>query len=168
MEFKLLAKARKVKVIKGYAKFLSKNQATLEGSDEVIEFENCIIAAGSKVTKLPMFPFDDSRVMDSTDALLLDEIPKRLLVVGGGIIGLEMATIYDALGSEITMVELGAQIIPQADKDIVMPLFKKVKKQYANIFLNTKVTKMSALKKGIKVDFEGKGLALKLIPLTKF
>ena len=151
-----LAKARKVKVIKGYAKFLSKNQATLEGSDEVIEFENCIIAAGSKVTKLPMFPFDDSRVMDSTDALLLDEIPKRLLVVGGGIIGLEMATIYDALGSEITMVELGAQIIPQADKDIVMPLFKKVKKQYANIFLNTKVTKMSALKKGIKVDFEGK------------
>jgi dihydrolipoamide dehydrogenase len=94
--------------------------------------------------------------MDSTDALLLDEIPKRLLVVGGGIIGLEMATIYDALGSEITMVELGAQIIPQADKDIVMPLFKKVKKQYANIFLNTKVTKMSALKKGIKVDFEGK------------
>jgi dihydrolipoamide dehydrogenase len=151
-----LAKARKVKVIKGYAKFLSKNQATLEGSDEVIEFENCIIAAGSKVTKLPMFPFDDSRVMDSTDALLLDEIPKRLLVVGGGIIGLEMATIYDALGSEITMVELGAQIIPQADKDIVMPLFKKVKKQYANIFLNTKVTKMYALKKGIKVDFEGK------------
>ena len=151
-----LAKARKVKVIKGYAKFLSKNQATLEGSDEVIEFENCIIAAGSKVTKLPMFPFDDSRVMDSTDALLLDEIPKRLLVVGGGIIGLEMATIYDALGSEITMVELGGQIIPQADKDIVMPLFKKVKKQYANIFLNTKVTKMSALKKGIKVDFEGK------------
>ena len=151
-----LAKARKVQVIKGYAKFLSKNQATLEGSDEVIEFENCIIAAGSKVTKLPMFPFDDSRVMDSTDALLLDEIPKRLLVVGGGIIGLEMATIYDALGSEITMVELGGQIIPQADKDIVMPLFKKVKKQYANIFLNTKVTKMSALKKGIKVDFEGK------------
>ena len=151
-----LAKARKVHVIKGYAKFLSKNQATLEGSDEVIEFENCIIAAGSKVTKLPMFPFDDSRVMDSTDALLLDEIPKRLLVVGGGIIGLEMATIYDALGSEITMVELGGQIIPQADKDIVMPLFKKVKKQYANIFLNTKVTKMSALKKGIKVDFEGK------------
>ena len=151
-----LAKARKVQVIKGYAKFLSKNQATLEGSDEVIEFENCIIAAGSKVTKLPMFPFDDSRVMDSTAALLLDEIPKRLLVVGGGIIGLEMATIYDALGSEITKVELGGQIIPQADKDIVMPLFKKVKKQYANIFLNTKVTKMSALKKGIKVDFEGK------------
>ena len=151
-----LAKARKVKVIKGYAKFLSKNQVSLEGSEEVIEFENCIIAAGSKVTKLSMFPFEDSRVMDSTDALLLDEIPKRLLVVGGGIIGLEMATIYDALGSEITMVELGGQIIPQADKDIVTPLFKKIKKNYANIFLNTKVTKMSALKKGIKVDFEGK------------
>ena len=151
-----LAKARKVKVVTGYAKFLSKNQVGLEGTDEVIEFENCIIAAGSRVTKLPMFPFDDSRVMDSTDALILDEIPKRLLVVGGGIIGLEMATIYDALGSEITMVELGEQIIPQADKDIVTPLFKKIKKNYANVFLNTKVTKMSALKKGIKVDFEGK------------
>ncbi len=151
-----LAKARKVKVIKGYAKFLSKNQVSLEDTNEVIEFENCIIAAGSKVTKLSMFPFEDNRVMDSTDALLLDEIPKRLLVVGGGIIGLEMATIYDALGSEVTIVELGGQIIPQADKDIVTPLFKKIKKNYANVFLNTKVTKMSTLKKGIKVDFEGK------------
>ena len=151
-----LAKARKVKVVKGYAKFLSKNQVSIEGSDDVIEFENCIIAAGSRVTKLPMFPFDDKRVMDSTDALMLEKIPKRMLVVGGGIIGLEMATIYDALGSEITIVELGEQIIPQADKDIVMPLFKKIKKKYANVFLNTKVIKMTALKKGIKVDFEGK------------
>ena len=94
--------------------------------------------------------------MDSTDALMLDDIPKRMLVVGGGIIGLEMATIYDALGSEITMVELGNQIIPVADKDIVTPLFKKIKKTYANVFLNTKVTKMTAAKKGIKVEFEGK------------
>jgi dihydrolipoamide dehydrogenase len=103
-----------------------------------------------------MFPFEDKRVMDSTDALLLKDIPKRMLVVGGGIIGLEMATIYDALGSEITIVELGGQIIPAADKDIVMPLFKKAKKSYANVFLNTKVTSMNALKKGIKVEFEGK------------
>ena len=151
-----LAKARKVKVVTGYAKFLSKNQVSLEGTDEVIEFEHCIIAAGSRVTKLPMFPFNDERVMDSTDALMMDDIPKRLLVVGGGIIGLEMATIYDALGSEITIVELEGQIIPAADKDIVSPLLKRIKKNYANIFLNTKVTKMTASKKGIKVNFEGK------------
>ena len=151
-----LAKARKVNVINGYGKFISKNQVALDGSDEVIEFEQCIISVGSRVTKLPMFPFEDERVMDSTDALLLDDIPKRMLVVGGGIIGLEMATIYDALGSEITIVELGSQIIPAADKDIVNPLFKKAKKNYANVFLNTKVTSMSALKKGIKVEFEGK------------
>ena len=151
-----LAKARKVKVINGYAKFLSKNQVSLDGSDEVIEFDHCIISVGSRVTKFPMFPFDDKRVMDSTDALLLDDVPKRMLIVGGGIIGLEMATIYDALGTEITIVELGGQIIPAADKDIVNPLFKKAKKNYANIFLNTKVTSMEALKKGIKVLFEGK------------
>ncbi|HIL44600.1 MAG TPA: dihydrolipoyl dehydrogenase [Candidatus Thioglobus sp.] len=151
-----LAKARKVKVVMGYAKFLTKNKVSLEGTDEVIEFEHCIIAAGSRVTKLPMFPFSDERVMDSTDALMMDDIPKRLLVVGGGIIGLEMATIYDALGSEITIVELEGQIIPAADKDIVRPLLKRIKKNYANIFLNTKVTKMTASKKGIKVNFEGK------------
>ena len=151
-----LTKARKVKVVTGYAKFLSKNQVSLEGTDEVIEFEHCIIAAGSRVTKMPMFPFNDERVMDSTDALMMDDIPKRLLVVGGGIIGLEMATIYDALGSEITIVELEGQIISAADKDIVSPLLKRIKKNYANIFLNTKVTKMTASKKGIKVNFEGK------------
>jgi dihydrolipoamide dehydrogenase len=103
-----------------------------------------------------MFPFEDERVMDSTDALLLDDIPKRLLIVGGGIIGLEMATIYDALGSEITIAELGEQLIPTADKDIINPLFKRIKKIYSNIFLNTEVTKMTAIKKGIRVSFEGK------------
>ena len=153
---KALAKARKVKVLTGYAKFLSTNQVKLEGTDDIIEFEHCVIAAGSRVTKLPMFPFEDERVMDSTDALLLDDIPKRLLIVGGGIIGLEMATIYDALGSEITIAELGEQLIPTADKDIINPLFKRIKKIYSNIFLNTKVTKMTAIKKGIKVSFEGK------------
>jgi len=151
-----LAKARKVKVLTGYAKFLSTNQVKLEGTDDIIEFEHCVIAAGSRVTKLPMFPFEDERVMDSTDALLLEDIPKRLLIVGGGIIGLEMATIYDALGSEITIVELCEQLIPTADKDIINPLFKRIKKIYSNIFLNTKVTKMTAIKKGIKVSFEGK------------
>ncbi len=151
-----LAKARKVKVLTGYAKFLSTNQVKLEGTEEIIEFEHCVIAAGSRVTKLPIFPFEDERVMDSTDALLLDDIPKRLLIVGGGIIGLEMATIYDALGSEITIAELGEQLIPTADKDIINPLFKRIKKIYSNIFLNTKVIKMTAIKKGIKVSFEGK------------
>jgi len=153
---KALAKARKVKVLTGYAKFLSTNQVKLEGTDDIIEFEHCVIAAGSRVTKLPMFPFEDERVMDSTDALLLDDIPKRLLIVGGGIIGLEMATIYDALGSEITIAELDEQLIPTADKDIINPLFKRIKKIYSNIFLNTKVAKMTAIKKGIKVSFEGK------------
>jgi len=153
---KALAKARKVKVLTGYAKFLSTNQVSLEGTDDIIEFEHCVIAAGSRVTKLPMFPFEDERVMDSTDALLLDDIPKRLLIVGGGIIGLEMATIYDALGSEITIAELGEQLIPTADQDIINPLFKSIKKIYSNIFLNTKVIKMTAIKKGIKVSFEGK------------
>ena len=151
-----LAKARKVNLLTGYAKFLSNNQVKLNGTNDIIEFEHCVIAAGSRVTKLPMFPFEDERVMDSTDALLLDDIPKRLLIVGGGIIGLEMATIYDALGSEITIVELGEQLIPTADKDIVNPLFKRIKKIYSNIFLNTEVTKMTAIKKGIKVNFDGK------------
>ncbi|CAC9437317.1 Dihydrolipoamide dehydrogenase of pyruvate dehydrogenase complex (EC 1.8.1.4) [uncultured Gammaproteobacteria bacterium] len=153
---KALAKARKVNVITGYAKFISSNQIAIDGSDEIIEFEHCIIAAGSRVSKIPTFPFDDPRVMDSTDALEIENIPKRLLVVGGGIIGLEMATVYDALGSEITVVELSDQLIASADKDIVNPLFRRIKKQYANIFLNTKVASMTAKNDGIKVGFEGK------------
>jgi dihydrolipoamide dehydrogenase len=152
---KALAKARKVNVVNGYAKFSDANHIQIDNG-ETIEFENCIIAAGSRVTKIPSFPFDDSRVMDSTDALELENIPKRLLIVGGGIIGLEMATIYSALGSEITIVELSDQIIAAADKDIVTPLFKKAKKQYKNIFLETKVTSMEPTKEGIQVIFEGK------------
>lgn len=153
---KALAKARKVNVVTGYGKFISNNQIAIENSDEIIEFEQCIIAAGSRVTKIPAFPFDDPRVMDSTDALELTDVPKRLLIVGGGIIGLEMATVYEALGSEITVVELSEQLIASADKDIVNPLFRRIKKRYANIFLNTKVTSMEALEAGIKVGFEGK------------
>ena len=152
---KALAKARKVNVVNGYAKFSDANHLQIDNG-ETIEFENCIIAAGSRVTKIPSFPFDDPRVMDSTDALELENIPKRLLVVGGGIIGLEMATVYSALGSEITIVELSDQIIAAADKDIVTPLFKKVKKQYKNIFLETKVTSMEPTKEGIQVSFDGK------------
>ena len=152
---KMLAKARKVQVVQGYGKFTGSHQITVDNG-EVIEFEHCIIAAGSRVTKIPAFPFDDPRVMDSTDALELADVPKRLLIVGGGIIGLEMATVYSALGSEITIVELSDQLIASADKDIVNPLYKRIKKQYANIYLSTKVASMEALEEGIKVGFEGK------------
>ena len=153
---KALAKARKVEVVTGYGKFISANQIEVDNG-EIVEFEHCIIAAGSRVTKIPAFPFDDPRVMDSTDALELADVPKRLLIVGGGIIGLEMATVYAALGSEITIVELSDQLIASADKDIVNPLYKRIKKQYENIYLGTKVASMEALEEGIKVGFEGKG-----------
>ncbi|MDG1688927.1 MAG: NAD(P)/FAD-dependent oxidoreductase, partial [Gammaproteobacteria bacterium] len=121
-----------------------------------ISFDNCIVAAGSRVTKIPVFPHDDPRMMDSTDALDIEDIPKKLLVIGGGIIGLEMATVYNALGSDITVVELQDTLIPGADKDIVKPLLKRVQGQYEAIYLNTKVTSIDAQKQGLKVRFEGK------------
>ncbi len=152
---KALAKARKVNVVTGYGKFTGPNQIEVDNG-ETVEFEHCIIAAGSRVTKIPAFPFDDPRVMDSTDALELRDVPKRLLIVGGGIIGLEMATVYSALGSEITIVELSDQLIASADKDIVNPLYRRIKKQYANIYLGTKVVSMEAQDAGIEVRFEGK------------
>jgi dihydrolipoamide dehydrogenase len=150
-----LSKARKVKVINATAKFENSNTLILDNGEK-IEFENCIIATGSSVAKPGFFPWEDSRVMDSTDALDLENIPKRLLVVGGGIIGLEMATVYNALGSEITIVEGTSQLINAADNDIVKPLFRTIKKQYANIYLDTKVSKMEAQSGGIAVEFEGK------------
>jgi dihydrolipoamide dehydrogenase len=152
---KALAKARKVTVLTGYGKFSGTHQITLDNG-ETVEFEQAIIATGSRVNKIPAFPFDDSRVMDSTDALELNDIPKRLLVVGGGIIGLEMATVYASLGSEITIVELADQLITAADKDIITPLTRRIKKQYENIYLKTKVSSMKAKKQGIEVNFEGK------------
>jgi len=154
-----LAKARKVDVVTGYGKFTSANTLAVEeedGSITTIAFEKAIIAAGSRVVKLPFIPHEDPRVMDSTDALALEEIPKRLLVIGGGIIGLEMAQVYNALGSSITVVELGDTIIPGADKDITKPLMRKIKKQYENIFLKSKVTHVEATDKGLVVSFEGK------------
>ena len=132
---KALAKARGVQIITGYGRFVSNTQIKIDATDEVIEFEQAIIAAGSRVTKIPAFPFDDPRVMDSTDALDLEHVPKRLLIIGGGIIGLEMATVYEALGSEITVVELSDQLIAAADKDIVNPLFKRIKKHSLTLYL---------------------------------
>ncbi len=156
---KQLAKKRKVQIVQGYGKFLSANHIEVlndDGNKTVIGFENCIIAAGSRVTKLPFIPWDDPRVMDSTDALELETIPKRMLVVGGGIIGLEMATVYDALGADITVVELSAGLIPGADRDIVRPLERRIKRRYEKIYTSTKVTSITPIEEGLVCAFEGK------------
>ena len=155
---KALAKQRKVDIVQGEASFTGTHTIQVDTGDGIktISFDNCIVAAGSRVTKIPVFPHDDPRMMDSTDALDLEDIPKKLLVIGGGIIGLEMATVYNALGSDITVVELQDSLIPGADKDIVKPLLKRVQGQYEAIYLNTKVASIDAQKQGLKVSFEGK------------
>jgi len=155
-----LARKRDVQIVTGYGKFTSANTIAVEGKDgnTIISFDNAIIAAGSSVFKIPGLPYDDERLMDSTGALELADIPKRLLVIGGGIIGLEMATVYDALGSRVSVVELSPSLIPGCDTDLVRPLMKRVKKRYENIWLNSKVTAIESLKKGLKVSFEGKGI----------
>ncbi|MFZ2311524.1 MAG: dihydrolipoyl dehydrogenase [Methylobacter sp.] len=151
-----LAKQRKVTVIQGTGKFVSSNtvEVQTEAGVKTVSFDQAIIAAGSQPTKIPTFPNDDPRLMDSTDALALKEIPKKLLIVGGGIIGLEMATVYHAFGSEISVVELMEQIIPGCDNDLVTPLYRRIKKQYKNIWLETRVTSIEADKKGLKVSFD--------------
>ncbi len=155
---KMLAKQRKVEIVQGVGKFISNNQIEVEGpkGKQSIRFENAIIAVGSRPVKLPFLP-DDPRIIDSTGALELEETQCKMLVIGGGIIGLEMATVYNALGAEITIVELMDQIIPGADKDVVMPLFKRIQKRYKNILLKTRVTKVDAKKDGLYVTFEGEG-----------
>ncbi|MFW5450921.1 MAG: dihydrolipoyl dehydrogenase [Methylophagaceae bacterium] len=155
---KALAKQRKVTIVQGEAAFSGINTMQVQTADgqQSISFDNCIIAAGSRVTEIPVFPNDDPRMMDSTDALDLEDVPKNLLVIGGGIIGLEMATVYNALGSKITVVEMQDSLIPGVDKDIVKPLLKKVQGQYQAIYLNTKVAKIEPQKKGLKVSLEGK------------
>lgn len=153
-----LAKQRKVTLIQGVGQFTSANSLAVQTADGVqtVNFEQAIIAAGSQPTKIPSFPNDDSRLLDSTDALELKSIPKKMLIVGGGIIGLEMATVYHALGAEIYVVELMEQIIPGCDKDLITPLFRRIKKQYKAIWLETKVTSIAAQTDGLKVTFEGK------------
>jgi len=152
-----MAKQRKVRTVTGVASFVSPNELEIvaaDGKTQLLRFEHCIIAAGSQAVKLPNFPWDDKRVMDSTDALELQEIPKSLLVVGGGIIGLEMATVYSALGSKVTVVEFMDQLMPGADKDLVKPLADRLKKQGVEVYLKTKATEVKADKKGITVSFE--------------
>lgn len=152
-----LVKQRKITLIHGVGTFASANSVVVESEEgsQTITFDNAIIAAGSQPTQIPVFPNDDPRLWDSTDALNVKEVPKKLLVVGGGIIGLEMATVYHALGSDISIVELMDQVIPGCDSDLVRPLFKRIKKQYSNIWLKTKVDEIKPLKKGLKVTFSG-------------
>ena len=151
-----LAKARKVQVVEGRGVFTSPNTLTVETAEgsKTIGFKNAIIAAGSSVTRIPGFPYDDPRVIDSTGALELRQIPKTMLVIGGGIIGLEMACVYDALGTQITVVEFADGLIPAADRDVVKPLQKRIEKRYAAIHLKTKVTKLEAQTDGLLATFE--------------
>lgn len=152
-----MAKQRKVRSVQGVGKFISANELEItaaDGSTQLLRFQKCIIAAGSQAVKLPNFPWDDKRVMDSTDALELAEVPGSLLVVGGGIIGLEMATVYSALGSKVTVVEFMDQLMPGADKDLVKPLADRLKKQGIEVHLKTKASGVTADAKGITVNFE--------------
>jgi dihydrolipoamide dehydrogenase len=154
-----LSKQRKVQVVHGVAKFTGPHMlevATAEGTKRV-SFDHAIIAAGSESARIPGFPYDDQRLMDSTGALELRDVPGRLLVIGGGIIGLEMATVYDALGSKVSVVELMDGLMPGADRDIVRPLHRRIEKRYEAILLKTKVVKLEALPEGLRASFEGDG-----------
>jgi dihydrolipoamide dehydrogenase len=151
-----LASGRKVRVLEGSAAFLSANHIEVVGKEgrKVVAFRQCIIAAGSRPFMLPNMP-EDPRIIDSTGALELDELPERMLVVGGGIIGLEMACVYDALGVEVSVVELTPTLMPGCDRDLVRPLQKRVEKRYQNVWLGIRVSKMESMKDGIRVTFEG-------------
>ena len=151
-----LAKARKVTVVEGKGQFASPHTLEVETKEgrKVVSFDHCIIAAGSQSAKIPGFPYDDPQLMDSTGALELKDIPKRLLIIGGGIIGLEMATVYDALGSNVSVVEFMDRLIPGADPDIVKPLARRIEKRYEKILLKTKVAKIEATPGGLKAHFE--------------
>jgi dihydrolipoamide dehydrogenase len=156
-----LAKQRKVQVVQGVGKFTSSHMIEVKTPNGVkkVSFDYAIIAAGSSVARIPGFPYDDPRLMDSTGALKLEDVPKRLLVIGGGIIGLEMATVYDAIGSKVTVVELLDGLIPGADRDLIRPLHKRIEKRYEGIYLKTKVAKLQAQKDGLKATFEGENAA---------
>ena len=152
-----MAKQRKVRTVEGAGTFISPNELEVQTKQgkKLIRFENALIAAGSQSVKLPSFPWDDERIIDSTGALELKDVPKKLLVVGGGIIGLEMATVYSALGSEVTVVEFMDQLIPGADADLIKPLAQRLAKRLKGIHLKTKVVEAKAGKKGVEVSYEG-------------
>jgi dihydrolipoamide dehydrogenase len=153
-----LAKKRNVQIVNGVGTFVSANKMKVtfhDGRFAHIEFEKAIIAAGSEPVQIPVFPNDDPRVLTSTEALEVDTIPERLLVIGGGIIGLEMATVYHELGSKVTIVEFADSLIPGADQDLVKPLHNRIEKLYENIFLSSKVTSIESTITGMYVKFEG-------------
>jgi len=152
---KVLAKQRKIDVVQGTAKFLSATELDVAGESPLrIQFKNAIIAAGSSIARIPGFP-DDPRMLDSTSALSLSDVPKRLLVIGGGIIGLEMATVYSSLGSDVTVVEMMDGLIPGCDPDLVKPLHARLKKRYKEILLSTRVKEIKAAPDALEVAFEG-------------
>lgn len=152
-----MAKMRKVNVVQGEAKFTGSHSMTVQTAEgeTVITFDNAIVAAGSRPIQLPFIPHDDPRIWDSTDALALTSIPKRLLLMGGGIIGLEMGTVYHTLGSEVHVVEMLDQVIPAADKDIIKLFTKQIEKKFT-LMLETKVTKVEAKEDAIYVSMEKK------------
>jgi dihydrolipoamide dehydrogenase len=153
-----MARQRKVEVVQGVGQFESPNRIAVKGKGGTVQvnFDHCIIACGSSAVKIPGFPNDDPRLMDSTDALQLSEIPARMLVIGGGIIGLEMATVYSTLGAGIDIVEMQPGLIPGCDPDLVRPLERRLKKRLNRIMLETRVSEIKAQKNGLKVSFEGK------------
>nr|WP_244406546.1 dihydrolipoyl dehydrogenase [Patulibacter medicamentivorans] len=148
-----MAKQRKVRIVTGEARFTEPHALDVGGTD--VTFDNVIVAAGSRPIELPGIPHDDHRVIDSTGALLLEDVPERLLVIGGGIIGLEMATVYDALGSRVTVIEMADQLIPGADPDLVKPLQKRIAARYEAIHLKTKVESVSVVDDGLEARFRG-------------
>ena len=152
-----LAKKRNVEVIQGNGKFITPNMISVNtpNGQKTVSFEYCVIAAGSSVVHPPGIIQNDPRIIDSTGALELEDIPKRMLIIGGGIIGLEMATIYDAFGSKVSVVEMKDKLISGADKDLIKPLYRRIKKRYEAIYLKTKVSEINPQKDGLKVTFEG-------------
>src|SRR6188768_2151490 len=156
-----LGKARKVNYIQGFAELLDARSlkiAKADGSEETLAFEHCILATGSTPAIPPMLKVDDPRVMDSTGALDLPDIPKTMLVVGGGYIGLELGSVYATLGSAVTVVEMTPGLLPGADRDLVDVLAKRINGLMKSVLLNTRVVSMKAEKKGIRVTFEGEGI----------
>jgi len=152
-----LAKQRNVTTLQGVGKFESPNRIAIDTPAGVkrVSFDACIIAVGACVARIPGFPYEDARLMDSTAALALADIPRRLLVIGGGIIGLEMACVYDALGAKVTVVELADGLIPGADRDLIRALAKRIEKRYEAIYLNAKVAKLEPKPEGLLATFEG-------------
>jgi len=153
-----LARQRKVRIVPGTGRFTAPDQVEVTGDDgavTTVSFDQAIIAAGSEAVRLPFLPEGDPRVIDSTGALDLASVPGRMLVIGGGIIGLEMATVYHEMGARITVVELMDQLIPGTDRDIVAPLAKRIGRQYENVYLTTKVTGAEAGPDGVRISFEG-------------